>query len=171
MAEEKQAKPEEKDENFKYIVRVANTDLDGNKPIAFAMKKIKGISYSLASAVCSVAGVEKSKKSGNLEDSELAKIAEVISNPSKFGFPIWVFNRRKDPETGRDMHLLGGDLQFAKENDIKMMKKIKCYKGMRHSVGLPVRGQRTKSNFRKTKSRGKGSLGVQKKKSAAPAAK
>ena len=49
------------------------------------------------------------------------------------------------------MHLLTGNLTFYKENDIKRMKKIKSLKGMRHQKGLPVRGQRTKSHFRKNK--------------------
>ena len=54
-----------------------------------------------------------------------------------------------------------GDLDFTVDNDLKRMKMIKCYRGMRHAFGLPVRGQRTKSNFRKNK--GKASLGVVKK--------
>ena len=167
MAEEK-AKPVQKEQetkdNFRYIVRIANTDLDGNKAIAFAMRKVKGISYSFANMVCRLAGVDASKKAGYLEESEIKKISEAIESPAGLGAPGWTFNRRNDPETGEDRHLLSGDLQFAKENDIKMMKKIKCYRGMRHAYGLPVRGQRTKSNFRKTKSRGKGGIGVQKKK-------
>jgi len=166
MAEEKQPKQaeEKKEDNFRYIVRVANTDLDGNKQILFALKKIRGVSYAIANAACRLAGVDGSKKTGYLADSEIQKLSGAIENPAKLGAPAWIFNRRKDPETGDDMHLLGGDLQFARENDIKIMKKIKAYKGMRHAVGLPVRGQRTKSNFRKTKSRGKGSIGVHKKK-------
>jgi len=162
MAEE-QPKPEEKNDNFNYIVRIANADLDGKKSVYYAMKKIKGISYALSGAACRLAGVDLNKKTGYLEDSEIKKLTEVIENPGKFGVPIWAFNRRKDPETGEDKHLLGGDLQFTQENDVKMMKKMKSYRGMRHAAGLPTRGQRTKSNFRKSKSRGKGSLGVAKK--------
>ena len=53
---------------------------------------------------------------------------------------------------------------FAEETDIKRMKKTRSYRGVRHGMGLPVRGQRTKSNFRKNK--GKASLGVAKKAAA-----
>ena len=166
MAEEK-TKPEaqeaEKD-NFKYIVRVANTDLDGNKKIGFALRKVKGVNYSIANAVCRIANIDHGKKTGYLSDAEIAKLSGVISDPVKAGMPVWMFNRRKDPETGKDSHLILGDLQFAKENDIKMMQKMKSYRGSRHATGLPSRGQRTKSNFRKSKSRGKGSIGVTKKK-------
>ena len=63
------------------------------------------------------------------------------------------------------MHLSSTELQIAKENDIKLLKKIKCYKGIRHIYSLPVRGQSTRSNFRKNK--GKAKLGVK----AAPAPK
>jgi len=157
--------PEKKDDNFNYIVRVASADLDGNKQIVIALTKIKGVSCSLASAICHLAGIDISKKTGYLSESDIKKLSEAVENPAKLGAPVWLFNRRNDPETGDDKHLLGGDLQFAKENDIKTMQKIKCYKGMRHAVGLPVRGQRTKSNFRrsKSKSKGKATIGVKKK--------
>ena len=59
------------------------------------------------------------------------------------------------------MHLINTDLDLSKDGDIKRMKKVKSYKGLRHTWGLPVRGQRTRSNFRKNK--GKVSLGVVKK--------
>ena len=78
-----------------------------------------------------------------------------------------MLNRRNDPEDGSDKHLLSSDLKFTVENDIKMMKKIKCYKGVRHSLGQPVRGQRTKSNFRRNKGKVMGVV----RKAVAPAAK
>ena len=70
-------------------------------------------------------------------------------------------NRRRDYDTGEDKHLLIGTLQFSKDNDIKRLKKIKALRGMRHQKGLPVRGQRTKSNFRRNKGK---VIGVKKKK-------
>ena len=79
------------------------------------------------------------------------KIEEIIKEPSKYKIPSWLFNRRKDPEDNQDKHLIGSNLTFTQENDVKMMKKMKSYKGIRHMLGLPVRGQRTRSNFRKNK--------------------
>ena len=67
-------------------------------------------------------------------------------------------------EDGKDFHLLTGNLSFAEENDVKRLKKIRSYRGIRHGQGLPVRGQKTKANFRKNK--GKVSLGVAKKSSS-----
>ena len=151
---------EEPKEELKYFVRIANTDLDGNKPIGHALIKIKGVSFMFSNAVLHAASIEKTKKTGYLSDEQTNRIDDVIKEPSKFGIPSWLFNRKKDPEDGTDKHLLGTTLTFVQDNDIKMMKKIKSYKGIRHSLGLPVRGQRTRSNFRKNKGK---VLGVRKK--------
>ena len=64
-------------------------------------------------------------------------------------------NRRLDIETGKTSHLYGADLEITKEFDIKRLKKIKSYKGIRHSFRLPVRGQRTKSHFRTRENKSK----------------
>ncbi len=146
---------------FKHIVRVANTDIDGNKQVLFALRKIKGINIMFANMVLNSLGIDKTKKAGELLDEEVKRLNEFIQNPAAHGAPTWMFNRRKDYETGEDVHLLMADLDFSKENDIKRMKKVKSYKGLRHQWGLPVRGQRTKSNFRKNKGKG---LGVKRKK-------
>lgn len=152
------------DKNFRHLVRIANTDLDGNKSLLLALQRIKGIGFMFSNALCSVVGIDRFKKTGYLSDTEASKLGEAIANPDKFGIPVWLQNRRKDPETGEDGHLISSDLNFVQENDIKLMRKIKSYKGARHFAGLPLRGQRTKSNFRKNKGKGKGTLGVTRKK-------
>ncbi|MBI3027872.1 30S ribosomal protein S13 [Candidatus Woesearchaeota archaeon] len=152
--------PEEQKQELKYFVRIANTDLDGNKLLHNALTKIKGISFMFSNAICNVAKIQKAKKTGYLTEEEAAKIDDIIKEPAKFGIPSWFFNRKKDPEDGADKHLIGSALTFTQDNDIKMMKKIKSYKGVRHSLGLPVRGQRTRSNFRKNKGK---VLGVKRK--------
>ncbi len=159
-----QDKMENKQE-VRHLVRVVSNDLDCSKPLYHALTKIKGISTSLANIICNVANIEKTKKTGLLTDEEVSKLDSIIKNPLKFNIPVWALNRRKDPETDEDKHLIGPDMKFTQENDIKKLKKIKSYIGMRHSSGLPVRGQRTKSNFRRNK--GKGSLGVKRKRAKA----
>ena len=141
----------EEKKDFKHLVRIANTDLDGNKLLGYALRNIKGIGFQFANMVCSLAGISKTTKVGNLSDAEVKKLDEIIIDPSKAGAPIWMLNRRKNYEDNSDRHLLSADLTFIQDNDIKRMKKIKSYRGMRHAYGLPVRGQRTKSNFRKSK--------------------
>lgn len=161
MAEQKSQETKEQKDNFKYFVRIANTDLDGNKSIGNALRKIKGVSFMFSNMICNIAGVDKAAKSGYLTDEQVKKLDEILNNLSKYNAPVWMLNRRKNYDDGKDYHLVTGNLSFAEENDVKRMKKIRSYRGVRHGVGLPVRGQRTKSNFRRNK--GKSSLGVAKK--------
>jgi len=139
------------EKEFKHIVRIANTDLDGNKPIAYALRKIKGVGFQFANLICSFAGVNKTQKTGYLAEESINKLNEVVQDPSKFGAPAWMLNRRRNYEDNSSKHLITSDLDFTKDNDIKKMKKIKSYRGVRHMFGLPSRGQRTKSNFRRNK--------------------
>ena len=163
MAEKpQQAKEQIKEQkDFRYFVRIANADLEGNKHISLGLTKIKGVSFMFSNMVCTLAGISKTQKIGYLTDDQVKKLDDVVRNPLKYNVPAWMLNRRKNFEDGTNNHLLTSDLSFAVDNDIKRMKKIKSYKGIRHGMGLPVRGQRTKSNFRKNK--GKVTLGVKKK--------
>jgi len=146
---------------YRHLVRIANTDLDGSKKILFALRKIKGVDIMVANAICHQAAIDKTTQTGSISEQQANKISEIIEKITQQGFPEWLLNRRKEPETGENMHLSGPNLKFTQENDIKLLKKIKSYKGLRHQWRLPVRGQRTKSNFRRNK--GKSSLGVKKK--------
>ncbi len=138
-------------EEVRFFVRIANTDLDGKKALVQALTKIKGIGPSYANMVCTVADLDRDMKAGKLTDTQVSKIEEVIFNPLKFHVPPFLLNRRHDYETGEDKHLLMADMEYQKGNDIKRLKMIKSYRGMRHAFGLPTRGQRTKSNFRRNK--------------------
>ena len=151
----------EEHKDFKHIVRIANTDLKGEKAIGSALRHIKGISFMFSNLICNLANINAKKRTGDLDEGEVKRMDEVINNPLKFNTPPWMFNRRKDFETGQDKHLVSADLEFTQDNDIKIMKKIKSYRGVRHILNQPVRGQKTKSNFRENK--GKVHLGVKKK--------
>ena len=144
--------------DFRHIVRVANTDLKGEKPIRMALHKIKGVNFMFSNFIIFSTKIDPRKITGTITDEEAQKLEDVIKNPAKYNCPVWLLNRRKDVETGQDMHLITTDLDLSLDNDLKRMKKVKSYKGIRHMLGQPVRGQRTKSNFRKNK--GKVSLGV-----------
>jgi small subunit ribosomal protein S13 len=154
-------KKDTQDENFRHIVRVTNTDLKGEKQLHMALHKIKGISFMFSNFICHASKVDPKKRAGDLTEEEVNRLEDVIRNPAKYNCPTWLINRRKDYETGQDMHLINTDLDLSKDADIKRMKKVKSYKGLRHTWGLTVRGQRTKANFRRNK--GKVSLGVVKK--------
>jgi len=150
VEQEKKPKPAEAGEkDLRAIVRVAGADLDGEKPIWRAIMGIKGVSYSLTKGIVSAAGIDYNIKLGSLNEQQLQKLEQVIKNPENFGIPVWALNRRRDIETGKDMHLTGADLDMRRKFDVKRYIDLKTYRGMRHMLGLPVRGQRTRSTFRK----------------------
>jgi small subunit ribosomal protein S13 len=146
--------PQEK-AGFRYLVRIMDTDLDGKKQLVDALRKIKGVSYAIANSTCILTGMDRRKKTGELNDEEVKKLNAALGSTSKL-LPIWMLNRRKDVETGADMHMFNADIDVAIDMDIRTMKKIRSYKGVRHSLGQPVRGQRTKAHFRKNKGKGLG---------------
>jgi small subunit ribosomal protein S13 len=137
---------------LKQLIRVANTDLKGGEPLYKALTRIKGVSFMMARAVCKLANMDKMTKAGLLTEEEVQKLNTELDGMK--GIPSFMYNRRKDYETGKDRHILTANLLFEKDNDIKRMKKIKSYKGVRHILGQPVRGQRTKAHFRKGKAIG-----------------
>ncbi|MEA2054483.1 MAG: 30S ribosomal protein S13 [Candidatus Thermoplasmatota archaeon] len=140
------AKKKEEDE-FKYIVRIATTDIDGNKPVRYALTQIKGISNSMSKLIVQSAGVDESAEIGNLSDKDIEKIDKAIADINEWT-PQWMRNRRKDRETGEDKHLIGAEIDLIKREDINLLRKIRAYRGIRHEKGLPVRGQRTRANKR-----------------------
>ncbi|NMA44236.1 MAG: 30S ribosomal protein S13 [Candidatus Diapherotrites archaeon] len=154
-----------------YIVRVAGKDLDGTKPVEYAIQGLKGVGPRIAEVLSSKfikeIKITRRTKLGELSAEEVTKLEELILNPEKHGVPIWAMNRRKDIETGKNKHLIMNELAFSLKKDFERMGEIKSYKGLRHISGLTVRGQKTKSRHR-----GKGgSVGVSKKDANKPAKK
>ena len=137
---------------FRHIVRLAERNLDGKLPIKLALTKIKGVGDMMANAIVKNMELDPKKKIGEFEDESIEKIEEFVKNLQ--GVPHWLLNRKKDPVTGKDMHLVSSDLKIANKGDLDRLKKIKAYRGMRHAYGLKVRGQRTKSAGRKGKTVG-----------------
>lgn len=142
------------EKNINQLIRISNTDIDGNKQVGIGLTKIKGVSAMFANAACAVTGIEETEKIGKLSQESIKKLEDFFNNPLKYDIPTWLLNRRKDPESGADMHLMKSDIKFVQGNDIKVMRILKSYKGVRHAKGLTVRGQRTRSNFRSNKGKG-----------------
>jgi len=135
------------------MVRLMSEDIEGSMKVYPALTKITGVSWAIANATCSVLKIDKNRKIGSLTDEEIKLVTAFIKNPK---IPAFLFNRNRNLETGENLHLSGTGLELQKEFDIKRLKKIKSYRGIRHAAGLPVRGQRTKSHFRKNKTKGMG---------------
>ncbi len=139
------------------LIRILSKDIEGGLNVYVGLTKIKGISWSLSNAICQYLKLDKRRKIGSLTKEEIDKINDFIKHPK---MPSYLLNRKMDIETGEDKHLIGTELELQKEFDIGRLKKIKSYRGSRHAAGLPSRGQRTKSHFRKNKKKG---VGIKKK--------
>ena len=111
------------------MARIAGIDLPKNKRIEVALTYIYGIGRSSSQKILAEAGVEVSTRSDDLTESEVAKLREIID---------------------RDFEV-EGDLRRETAMNIKRLMDLGCYRGLRHRRGLPVRGQKTKTNARTRK--------------------
>ena len=134
---------------FKHIVRIAGTDLDGTLKVPYALARIKGVGIRLGWVIARLLGLDPDMRIGYLTEEEARKVEEVLKDPVAYGVKPWLVNRQRDPETGRDMHLIGADLELRMKMDIDLMQKIKCWRGIRHALGLKVRGQKTRTTGRR----------------------
>jgi small subunit ribosomal protein S13 len=152
---EKPKKHEEREEH-EMLVRILGYDIPGSKNLYTGLIRIKGISWAISNAVCIKLGFPKNKKVSELSKPDIQKIENFLET-----LPVYDFlkNRRTDIETGKTEHFFGTDLDMKRDFDIKRLREIKSYRGIRHALKQPVRGQRTRSHFRK-KAR---AMGVKKK--------
>lgn len=114
-------------------VRIVGVDLPQNKRGEISLTYIFGIGRSSAAKILEAAGVDKNKKVQDWTDAEAAAVREVIQRDYK----------------------VEGDLRTEVQLNIKRLMDIGCYRGIRHRIGLPVRGQSTKNNARTRKGRKK----------------
>ncbi len=141
-------------DEFQGLVRFLDRDIKGQTNIYLAISQVRGCNFMISNAVCKLMGLDKSRKIGNFSQDELKKIEDFIRNIHTQNLPKWLLNRRKDNETGKDIHLISSDLQLTQKFDVQFLKKIKCYRGIRHARGdrklkVKVRGQRTRSTGRR----------------------
>lgn len=133
---------------FRYIVRIAGTDIDGRLKLLWGLASIKGIGYATALAISRLLNINPEMLVGYLSDEQAAKIEEAVLDITKLGMPRWMYNRRFDIETGADMHLIGSDLILYVRKDIEREIRIGSRRGIRHKLGYKVRGQRTRTTGR-----------------------
>lgn len=150
-------------QEYRHIVRIVGNDIPGAKKVLVGMSQIKGIGYNFATAVLDTLKIDVNSSIGFLTDAQVQAIEKLITDPKSGNFPAWFLNRRKDIETGKDMHLLTSDIPFTLRNDIERERITNSWRGYRHLYGLKVRGQRTRTTGRKG-----GAVGVAKGGKAAP---
>lgn len=122
------------------MARIAGVNIPTNKRVQIALTYIFGIGRTKAREICDKVGLPDERRVSELSDSELARIREMIDN---------------------DYHV-EGDLRRDTAMNIKRLMDLGCYRGLRHRRGLPVRGQRTHTNARTRKGRGRAVAGKKK---------
>ena len=111
------------------MARIAGVDIPRDKRIEIALTYIYGIGRVLSNRIIAEAGIDPNKRTHALSDEEIAKIRDIIERNYK----------------------VEGDLRKEVSISIKRLMDIGCYRGLRHRRGLPVRGQRTRTNARTRK--------------------
>lgn len=154
--------------SFRHVVRMVGFDLPGDTKVPYALSRIRGVGINLALALCRQLGIDPNLRLGEVEESKLESLERVLRDRKHEFLPAWFKNRRSDVIENEGMHLTGSDLLIGVRGDVELLKRIKCWRGVRHSLGLKVRGQRTRVTGRFGRSVGvsKGKL----KQAAAPAA-
>jgi small subunit ribosomal protein S13 len=145
---EKGKESEAEKADFRHIVRILDTDLDGNRNVVHALCGIKGIGQRVARVLVASTSVDPNQKMGNLSDDDIEQLKSAITSVEK-RLPQWMLNRRKDILTGDDKHIMGADQVLQLREDVNLLRKIRSYRGIRHERGLKARGQRTRSTGRR----------------------
>jgi len=133
------------------LIRIMGTDINAESSIMFGIAKIKGVSIMLANAICIVLKFKKMDKISSLSEKDIEKLENYLSDNQFKGIPSWLLNQRKEASTGNDLHFITKDIDYDLLQLKRRLSKLKTYKGLRYRANLPVRGQRTKSNFRRNK--------------------
>ena len=136
------------DSDFKYIIRIANSDVSGEERLANALTSFRGIGPRISNAIVQKLKLDPNKLAGKIDDKNVVDIENAIMNLNDY-VPDWLLNRQKDYDTGENVHPVSVELKMTHDEDLNRMKKVKSYKGIRHASGHKVRGQRTYSNGRK----------------------
>ena len=111
------------------MARIAGVDIPNNKRVEIALTYIYGIGRKSANDILANTGIDPDTRAKDLTEADVAKLRDVIENE----------------------YTVEGDLRREVGLNIKRMVEINCYRGIRHRKGLPVRGQRTKTNARTRK--------------------
>jgi small subunit ribosomal protein S18e len=142
------------EKDFKFILRIFNSNIDGKQKIPYALRKIKGIGRRFAKVVTIKAGLDPNRRAGELTEEEIEKIVDVVNKPLDYDLPKWILNRKKDVKDGTYTQQVANGWDTKIREDLERMKKMKLHKGLRHYFGLRVRGQHTCSTGRRGKTIG-----------------
>ncbi len=120
------------------MARLLGVDIPNRKKIEFSLRYIYGVGPTRAKQILDVTGIDPNRRTQDLNEQELSQISSYIIDQKI---------------------MVEGDLRRAITNNLKRLQSIRCYRGLRHQRGLPVRGQRTITNAR-TRKGGRKTVGV-----------
>merc|ERR1711881_41230 len=141
-------------DEFQHILRIQNTNIDGNIKICYALTSIRGMGRRFTDLVLKKAEIDQSKRAGMINEEELQRIQDTMTSPKSFKIPTWFLNRQRDWKDGKDSQMTSNNLDNKLREDIERMKKIRLHRGIRHWWGYPVKGQKTKTSGRHGRTRG-----------------
>eukprot|EP00178_Gracilaria_changii_P024317 TRINITY_DN7320_c0_g4_i2.p2 TRINITY_DN7320_c0_g4~~TRINITY_DN7320_c0_g4_i2.p2 ORF type:complete len:157 (+),score=28.70 TRINITY_DN7320_c0_g4_i2:23-493(+) len=147
------------EENFVHILRVLNTNISGREKVPIALTSIRGVGRRFSTICLKKAGIELTKRAGELSNEEVDRAVAVMMGPRNFEVPTWFLNRRRDIKDGKTTQAISNQLDTKLREDMELLRKIRSHRGIRHMMGLRVRGQHTKTTGRQGKT-----VGVSKKK-------
>ncbi len=140
------------EEGLRGIIRLAGKDVRGGLRLKRALTHVRGIGHSLSGPVADILSKELSLspdvKVGSFSDEQIEKIDAVLNSLHSYDIPEYMLNRRKDKDSGKDLHIIMNDLEFANRQDVEGEKKMYTWKGYRHAYGQKVRGQKTRNTGR-----------------------
>lgn len=110
--------------------RILGIDIPANKKIEYSLRYIYGVGPTRARVIVEASGFDPDRRAGDLSEEEVNKLASIV---------------------GEKQYLVEGDLRRERTAELKRLSAIRSYRGIRHQRGLPVRGQRTKTNARTRK--------------------
>ena len=128
-------------DDFSYILRMADSDIDGLRPISIGLTSIKGIGMRTSNQICRLAGIDGKTLGGHLSDEEQDRLRTAVDDYAT-AVPWWLVNRQRDLESNEDAHIVAMEVKMTRDDDIARMAGVKAYRGMRHRSGHKVRGQR-----------------------------
>ncbi|MDV3278405.1 MAG: 30S ribosomal protein S13 [Nitrososphaerales archaeon] len=157
-------------QEFRHLVRISGKDLDGSKKLVVALSDVKGVGDNFAASVVKKLGIDPRVRVGTLTEAQVHEVERALQNAATSALPQWYYNRRNDPETGETKQFLGSDLDFVIKGDMDKEKNVQSWRGIRHTLGLKVRGQRTRTTGRKGRTVGVRKAALQEAAKAAAAA-
>ncbi|XP_038952408.1 small ribosomal subunit protein uS13-like [Rattus norvegicus] len=127
-------------EKFQHILPVLNTNIDGQRKIAFAITAVKGVGRRYAHVVLRKADIDLTKRATQLTEVEAERVITIMQNPRQYKTPDWFLSRQKDVKGGKYSQVLANGLDNKLCEDLELLKEIRAHGGLCLFWGFRVRG-------------------------------